>query len=328
MTHRHFEKSRQEMMQLYAGQLNHEHQQLDASIMDRRPRHDYAHTVSTALDEMVLLVLRDPEMMQVNPVADKDLILNKGMNHENTRGTIHHRLNDTKDIKSTIHNACESNNFLELKQIFDNGFAKIENFFKFTSIDNDDHNSECIFGIAIKNESYQCVEVLSNAMLNYIEDDMMYVIDYNGLKHAIMHDLDTLLSNMLVKLLQKEGINNLNSYHENKTITFEFIFHLLKLSVLANNPENRSGTQLVHVLNMITAYCSKLQSSQTILNHNQYKDSMRKLLQLTKNTQQYCCIICLKPITMLNATSGKKQFNHCVVCDYCICQQCAVHQVE
>ena len=91
------------MMQLY-GNLNDDRKSEaynDPSIMDRRRRDLNSPTFSrgTTLNETMLLVIHDPEMMQVNPIAEKN---QKLMRHADDDGDVRPTIDDKNRLMKII----------------------------------------------------------------------------------------------------------------------------------------------------------------------------------------------------------------------------------
>ena len=158
----------------------------------------------------------------------------------------------------------------------------------------------------------KCFDLLCNMIVS--NDNS--IVTHSKMRDAILGDYDKGLKVFLTAMLRRQGIENIQSYHENGIITFEFIFNLLKLCINNDGGENCS-TLLRHWLQIIVKYHCKSPGC-----HHNYSQMDTNS---NRNPDDWMCILCSNIITIAttNNDSKKQDYDYCACCDYLVCQNCA-----
>ena len=236
-----------------------------------------------------------------------------------------------------IHYICKRNEFEFLNDIIDINVCNEDNYDISTNIKDKKTNNDnkknlknqTPLDIALQSDSVECVESIictfnvSPSTLNNNMDDKLesrweksiekgstYAITNNKLKYVVKHDLDNILNAMLVKSLEQEGIEKIESYHDNKIVTFEFLFDLFKLAV------KKHAIKCTKVIKYFLQVLSKYHDQSSTVDHSNTNNY---------TSDQYMCILCLN---IINVAAKIANFGctYCNICNYFICAQCNKHR--
>ena len=158
------------------------------------------------------------------------------------------------------------------------------------------------------------------------------------LRFAVMYCDVQRVQNLVSASLEHEGIENIESYHENTIITFEFIFNLLKL---CSQRENHSNVKkyLLYLLTLIVDYYRKLRHSDINLG-DFISNQFSRVIENHDHDCVHTCIIFKHKIKRNNHynkldskcvednTSTCVEWYYCCICDYFFCQKRYTIQVE
>ena len=156
-----------------------------------------------------------------------------------------------------------------------------------------------------------------------------YIVDYNVLRYAILCDAAKVLVALLQLLLKQQGIKNIESYHENRVVTFEFVFTLLKLCV--NIHDDKVSKKCQEILRHWLQTISKYHSNSTTLACSHNNASLSQIKDNNNNPDDYVCILCLTPTKLIVCDKNELEhtYDYCGCCDYVICQNCTtVHNYQ
>ena len=151
-----------------------------------------------------------------------------------------------------------------------------------------------------------------------IDKDRLYIVEFDRLMFVIEQDLDKILKSMLNALLRREDIEDIDNYHPNGLVTFEFVFNLLLLCVKhhGHNDGFVYSNKCMIVLRLLLDKITKFNHEYSIKYHHCYTNDTNL------RTMHNECISCLKQETIDTNDEILLGFVYCNLCDYYICQTC------
>ena len=167
---------------------------------------------------------------------------------------------------------------------------------------------ESLLSCDFSNNPKKCCKILSSMIVN----DINHISQHNTLRLAIKYDLRNDLRDKITLILKRQGIDGIKSYHENKVVTFEFLFNLLKL---CRNNDTQCAILLKSWLQTVTKYHLKsLYHSDNGWNSPINQDN-------NENLHDDLCILCLEQIPR-GTNEDDYDHDYCSCCDFFICQNC------
>ena len=227
--------------------------------------------------------------LEINTLASRKLSVLR-MYHENG---MNWNVRDKKGLY-IIHHVLKYGNHEALEYVIENDICSID--------------EECIEIICdnFGENHAKCIEMLRNM-------SVQYTIEYenSALQCTILRDSDKALEAWLTLMLNRQSISDIQSYRDNKLVTFEFILNLFKLCI------KRSAKKCTELLKYWLQKMIEYYGKSSNINHNY--DSQMNGNDETCNLAT--CMLCLESITT-RYTEMKHEYDYCDCCDYLVCKNC------